>query len=511
MLEDTMGGNVNQTRLAAAMSLAMVVAFATQAALATQPVLSTQPAFGARPAPPRVQVSRPVDVTADQYADNEESLGMSPDGNLMAGAWNDWDYNDGCGFSYSTDGGDHWAPRTFAPFTEFTNDPDLPGAGTFPIAGDPAVAFNPKSGLFDVICQAFFGPQGQSMNLLSSTFDDRKANPRADENFSYGTHVGGAPAWTTPVAVTTGTSNGTQKGGNGKFAYHETVTVDTGTGPGHHFGRLFVAWAEFSGSGRSPIDVAFSDDDGHTWTGPIRVSDQGHQFDQDARPSIGPDGAVYLTWINGPNENSLKKNVAMVDQSTDGGLTWGPDQVAAPIPGAYAGGLPNSNYRVFSDVWSTTDQVRSTVQIAFTDRSTGASNVYVVHNLTPGDITRWSTPVAVKASPNEEFFPWLSAAPNGRVDLVYYDRSCDPADTKNCVTLSSTNDGGRTWSTVSVLSKGFDGDRYQACLAFVEPPDCGTYFLGDYIAVASANGKAQVLYTGNGPSAMDVFSVKASF
>jgi hypothetical protein len=43
--------------------------------------------------------------------------------------------------------------------------------------------------------------------------------------------------------------------------------------------------AQFSGSGRSPIDLAYSDDDGRTWTGPIRISDEGHQFDQDARSS----------------------------------------------------------------------------------------------------------------------------------------------------------------------------------------------------------------------------------
>ena len=47
--------------------------------------------------------------------------------------------------------------------------------------------------------------------------------------------------------------------------------------------------------------------------------------------------------------------------------------------------------------------------------------------------------------------------------------------------------------------------------AFVQPANCGTFFLGDYIAVESTNAKAQVLYTGNGPSAMDVFSTQARF
>ncbi|HZD69847.1 MAG TPA: hypothetical protein VFA45_13350, partial [Actinomycetes bacterium] len=56
-------------------------------------------------APAATSVSAPLDVTGDQFANNEESLGMSPDGRLLAGSWNDWEFNDGCGFSYSTNGG----------------------------------------------------------------------------------------------------------------------------------------------------------------------------------------------------------------------------------------------------------------------------------------------------------------------------------------------------------------------------------------------------------------------
>src|SRR5438093_9343553 len=97
--------------------------FLAAASLVAAAVAGSQPALGSvRPHSPQA-VSTPVDVTADQYADNETSMGMSADGQLAAGAWNDWDYNDGCGFSYSIDGGDTWAPRTFVPnFTEFTND-----------------------------------------------------------------------------------------------------------------------------------------------------------------------------------------------------------------------------------------------------------------------------------------------------------------------------------------------------------------------------------------------------
>jgi hypothetical protein len=451
-------------------------------------------------------VANAVNVTNSLYAGNEESLGMDPSGTLLAGAWNDWHYNDGCGFSYSTNSGSSWAPETFVPgLTAFTNDPSIPGTGPFPVAGDAAVAYNPKSHLFDVICQAF-GGQGGSIQLLSTAFDPGKANPKADVNQSYGLNAWRLPA--TPIS--TGSSNGTQKGSNGKFPDHETITVDTNRGS-PHYGRLYVGWAEFSGSGRSPIDVAYSDDDGVHWSGPIGVSDSGHQFDQDARPSVAADGTLYMTWTNGPNEKSLAGNVAMIDVSHDGGATWGTDHVVVPIVTPVPGLLPNSKYRVFSDVWSTVDQKSGSVIVVLNDRRSGPSNVYVTHN-TPGNLDSWSTPKAVKASGQEEFFPWLSSAPNGRVDLVYYDRSCDPAsDTLNCVTLSSTTDSGATWSSVSLLPQGFDGDKYQACLALVDPPNCGVFFLGDYIAVASTNSKAQALWTGNGPHAMDVFSGRATF
>src|SRR2546428_6826035 len=88
-------------------------------------------------------VSSPLNVTNSQFAGNEESLGLDSTGTLLAASWNDWHYNDGCGFTYSTDGGTTWAPQTFAPFTPFTNDPDLPGPARFPIPAAPLVVWNP--------------------------------------------------------------------------------------------------------------------------------------------------------------------------------------------------------------------------------------------------------------------------------------------------------------------------------------------------------------------------------
>ena len=483
--------------------------FAIVSVLAVTLVGSATSSASTSTAPRAARVTSPLNLGNDLFAQNEESLGMTPDGAVLAGAWNDWNYNDGCGFSYSTNGGSSWARQTFVPgFTRFTNDQNVPGTGRFDAAGDPSVVYNPKSGLFDVICQAFGTKSGNQIQLLATTFDAARANPNADVNASYG-----AAAWTTPVAITTGLTNGSQKGSNGNFPDHETIAVDTSPGS-PHFGRLYVTWAQFSGSGISPILFAYSDDDGHTWTGPIKVSDKTSNSNQDSRPAVAPDGTVYVTWLGAPNENSTKDNLVLISKSTNGGSTWSPAAVAAavvkPIDPQTAL-LPNSNYRVFEDAWSAVDPASGKVVVAFTDRKTGPSNIYAVHNVTAGDISSWSSPVAVRPSPNQQFFPWVSAAPNGRVDVAFYDRTCDPVDTKDCVTLGSTFDDGATWGITKLTTTGFDGDQYQACIAFIESPNCGFFFLGDYIAVASTNSKAQVLWTGNGPSSMDVFSQSASF
>lgn len=361
----------------------------------------------------------PVQVTDDQFAANEESLGMSPNGQILMGMWNDWHFNDGCGISYSTDGGTTWAPESFAPgFTSFTNDPNVAGTGIYAAAGDPVDVYNPKSGLFDVICQSFGGTKNKTrVQLLSTTFDPAAANP-SDPADSYG-----LGAWRLPaVPITTGTANGSEKGSNGNFPDHESGTVDTGTGPGHHFGRLYLAWAEFDGGGRSPILLAYSDNDGLSWTGPIHVSDAGHQFDQDATPRVGPDGSVYVSFTNGPNEKSTKGNAAMIAKSTDGGNSFGPTYVAAPMP-APALSLPNALYRGGTDVTSTVDQRTGDVVVVYNDDSSGALNVWATHTRTPGDLSTFTPASRVKPSGETQFYPWLQSAPNGRVDLAYYDRS----------------------------------------------------------------------------------------
>src|SRR5437867_6401362 len=89
-----------------------------------------------------------VNVSRYTTAQNETPLAVNPanPSNMITGN-NDWNYNDGCGVNATFDGGKTWTPTLpdgFIPgITQFTNDPAVPGTGTYDFGGDPGVAFSP--------------------------------------------------------------------------------------------------------------------------------------------------------------------------------------------------------------------------------------------------------------------------------------------------------------------------------------------------------------------------------
>src|SRR5258708_39264380 len=101
-----------------------------------------------RPAAPRLEASNVataalvasvVDVSRDTTAQNETPLAFNPTNpaNLLTGA-NDWNFNDGCAYNASLDGGKTWTatlPNGFIQgLTRFTNDPSVPGTGFYDAA-----------------------------------------------------------------------------------------------------------------------------------------------------------------------------------------------------------------------------------------------------------------------------------------------------------------------------------------------------------------------------------------
>lgn len=74
------------------------------------------------------------------------------------------------------------------------------------------------------------------------------------------------------------------------------------------------------------------------------------------------------------------------------------------------------------------------------------------------------------------FMPAVGVAPDGRVDVAFYDRRDDPGNRLLTAYLASSYDAGLTWVNARASDAQFDGDlsRHQD----------GRPFLGDYIGVA---------------------------
>ncbi len=161
------------------------------------------------------------------------------------------------------------------------------------------------------------------------------------------------------------------------FHDKEYITVDT-TG-GTHDGRVYVTWTEFLFANgnyiESPIMMAFSDNNGVTFSDPIEISGfslalctpqvQGVagpcDQDQFSIPVVGSDGSVYVSFING-NTPTTRDQILLVRVTPTGPTTFsiaGPFKVTDvfdgvndyPIQASGTGNrqtLCNSNFRVNS-------------------------------------------------------------------------------------------------------------------------------------------------------------------
>lgn len=219
-------------------------------------------------------------------------------GNQLIAGW-----NDGLGFcppngavqgyATSTDGGLTWIDRG--------DPPALPTGGRY--RGDPVHFVNRNTGTFWILGLYEGGTPGSGLALLNG-------------------HFGGS-TWVIDgnrqIAV-----------GGADFLDKEWGAVDPATG------YLYVTYSRFVGGSTSQIELIRSTDGGATWSAPLLMHDAA-QFGnvQGSRPVVGPDGEVYVYWY----EYGYPLSRHHVRKSTDFGVSFGPDVVAASFyENGYSGG-----------------------------------------------------------------------------------------------------------------------------------------------------------------------------
>ena len=365
-----------------------------------------------------------------------------------------------CSVSVSTNGGDSWRALT------------LPLPVEVPNCHQPDVAYGPGGKLL-VVYTATGGRFNQPIGVWLQRF-------------------AGETAEGPPTRVASGE------------AFHARMAVEGS--------NVWVTWVQADGAAEKPLGfgttpallrLARSTDGGATFPFPVTVGD-GRRVVQPSPVSIGGGrlvvGALDLAGDfddyearhggqGGPPSEERWQVVTWT--SVDGGGTFGPavavaDDLVPPAriivnlaPAPSFAADPSQDGRLYA-VW---DAGRGDGRDVFLSRSDDAG-------------TTWSPPVAVAAEVRGQFLPAVGVSPEGRVDVVFYDRAGDPEDVLAHVTMATSHDAGRTFRTATVSDAPFDTRIGFGSLQ-------GIPLLGSRLAVHSGTDRSLAFYSDTSRGTVD--------
>ena len=287
----------------------------------------------------------------------------------------------------------------------------------------------------------------------------------------------------------------------GRLAFQVRIAVDP-----HNSRRVYLTWLQGSDLGflkfakpGNPIQAARSDDGGDTWDSPTRVSSPARGRSIAPAPVVGPDGELYVLYLDlradqldyegahrGEGGPPYPGPFSLVlARSLDGGKTWGEtvvDDRLVPIDRFVVFFPPSPSIAVAPD---------GRVYAAFHDARGGDPDVWL-WSLTAGS-DNWEEARRVNDTPERDgtsqYLPQLAVAPDGRLDITYYDRRSDPENVLNHVSLQSSFDEGDSF----IPSLRLSSQPFSSRIGFGSKNDLPT--LGSRLALASTEDRALAVWT----------------
>ena len=388
----------------------------------------------------------------------------------------------------------------------------LPPITPYEFTGDPALGFNASGRIYFANIADHEGPGGNftGPSVVVAHSDDGGLN------------------WSHPVTVFSGFTAITagKVFGPNIFNDKEYLTVDTGATSAHR-DRVYVTWSKFTESATPqasffsvPIEVSFSGD-GVNWSSAkeisgfgsfctATISGQPNQCDlnQDSYPAVASNGKVYVSF---ENFNTLAENQVLVVSSSDGGATWSnPARVDT---------LFDINYPTNADGRATltgcqlrygvkantatdpSDPTGNTGYVVWADNRNGSAqatntDVFLGRSTDGGKTWRVYT---VDNSSNDQFYPWVAVASDGRVDVGYMDRSYSAGQTEckygfTLTRLTFDSAGNISTQTRQRVDTGLSDSGHARW--FSGTTNGNSRFIGDYNGMAiGSDGFTWTLWT----------------
>jgi hypothetical protein len=399
----------------------------------------------ARSAPNDVRLGTPVLASAavtDYGYHNETSIAINPANprNIIVS------YQVPAMFARSEDTGMHWFTDT------------LPDVKQFQLSGDPLVAFDADGHAYELYI-AFDRPEDYD-TLGSKAHRNGIFINRSDD---------GGRTWrsrATPV-IAHAEAPGIP------FEDKPAIGIDRSSDAGRR-GHLYVAWTQFR---RANTGILFSrsTDGAQSFGTPVEISDRPGSpkdtvgADEGTSIAIAKDGTVFVVWSDSTG--------ILLDRSTDGGVTFGRDQLVARTPDIVfaAPGVSRANgYPTIA-----IDEKAGRSYIQWVDRRLGGAAVFLV---TSDDNGRsWTAPRNISDNmPSESrsrFFSWMAVDPLTGLLVIGYYREETPG------------------SLSYVLSYSSDRGAHFTHVQMSPPFRPGGEFLGDYTGVDVLGGVAYAVWT----------------
>ncbi len=392
------------------------------------------------PRPPGVKI---FNLTRHAGYFNEPSIAINPyNPDQLVTA-----FQSGARISYSRDGGESWkrasgtAPRNYA------------------MSGDVSAAYDNRGHAF--LCSIAFDKLGT---------DEYWGHDATRNGIFVRRSLDGGKTWQRQAVPVI--EHPTRPGI--PFEDKPYLVADNTHGP--YAGRLYVGWTEFTLT-QSVILFSRSEDDGATWSKPLRISTHaGLPRDDNGAVegfsgAVGPDSTIYAVWADGSH--------IVFTSSRDGGRSFRPSRGFIDIapPYFHISDVDRTDGFPVIAVDPHGGNGAGVLYVAWSDYRNGDVDVFCSTSRDRG--VTWSRPVRVNSDPlhdgADQFFQWLAVDPvSGAANMIFYDRRSDPDNQNAFVVLARSTDGGKSFRNYAWTSKPFNpaGD-----------------FLGDYTAIAAYRGR----------------------
>ena len=234
--------------------------------------------------------------------------------------------------------------------------------------------------------------------------------------------------------------------------------------------RLYMTWVQGSevglysfGVSGNPIRTMRSDDGGESWERSVRTNRQMDRRALAPSSAVGPDGELYVLYLDlrgdrldyegahrgrGGPPYTGRWSLVMA-RSQDRGDTWEHSAVDERI-------VPTERMIAFIPAFPSlaVDGNSGRLYASYEDGRLGDADVWL-WSLARGE-RAWKGPTRVNDTPENDrtsqYRPKLDVAPDGRLDIVYYDRRADRSNVKNEVSFQSSFDQGESFTKRLLLS-----------------------------------------------------------